>query len=175
MKANGVHIGAFRCGDAAERQSLTPVQSSCNCSGSPYTSSVDGGDDDACSFSFHVLRVLNRANGRTSAQCKSEWHSRGAFSCQPILSIMPVLSGCHNVVLARGDPVMLANVLKRLASNCLPWSVVIYLWQLKWLSQTAVKILATVSVASFPLISFYSCAFLLLQEVFTWPDDCMVL
>jgi len=97
------------------------VHSSCNCIGSPYPSSVDGGDNDnAWSFSFHVLRVLNRANGRTLSQCLSEWHSRGAFSCQPNLSIMPVQSGCHDVVLARGDTVMLANVLKRLASNCLP-------------------------------------------------------
>ena len=157
MKANGVHVGTSWCEDAAERQSLTLVQSSCNCSSSPYTSSVDGDrdDDDACSFSFHMLQMLNRANGRTSAQCLSEWHSRGAFSCWPNLSITPVSSGCHDVVLTRGDPVLLANVLKRLTSHCLPWSVVICLWQPKWPSQMAVKILATVSAASLPLIFFF--------------------
>jgi hypothetical protein len=87
-----------------------------NRSSPPYTSSVDD-DDDACSFSFHVPLVLNRANTRTSAQCLSEWRSRGAFSCRPNLLTMPISSGCHDVVLARGDPVMLASILKRLASN----------------------------------------------------------
>jgi hypothetical protein len=104
-----------------------------------------------------MLQMLNRANGRTSAHCLSERHSRGAFSCRPNLSITPVSSGCHDVVLTRRDPVLLANVLKRLTSNCLPWSAVICLWQPKWLSQMAVKILATVSAASFPLIFLQLC------------------
>jgi len=36
---------------------------------------------------------------------------------------MPLEAGCHAVVRVREDPVMVATVLKRRASNCLPWSL----------------------------------------------------
>jgi hypothetical protein len=41
-----------------EFKELTPVQLPCNCSSSPHVSSLDGDDDDPCSFSFHAVRVV---------------------------------------------------------------------------------------------------------------------
>ena len=81
--------------------------------------------DEACKSSFHALRIPNRTNGRASAQCSSAWHMSAAFGWWCSLSIMLLEAGCHAVVWVREDPVMAARALKRRASNCLPWSVVI--------------------------------------------------
>jgi hypothetical protein len=54
-------------------------------------------------------------------------------------------AGCHAVVRVREEPVMVDRVLKRRASICLPWSVVICCGQPKRATQTETKALATVS------------------------------
>jgi len=58
---------------------------------------------------------------------------------------MPLGAGCHAVVRVRENPVMVTRVLKRRASNCLPWSVVICWGQPKRAIQTETKALATSS------------------------------
>jgi len=86
----------------------------------------------------------------------------GAFICRPNLSIMPISCGCHDVVLARGDLVMLANVLKRLASNCLPWSVVICLMAAEMTVPDGGENLGNCISGIVPSNFFYGCSFLLL-------------
>jgi hypothetical protein len=58
---------------------------------------------------------------------------------------MPLEAGCHAVVWISEKPVMVAGVLKRRASNCLPWSVVICWGQPKRATQTETKALVTAS------------------------------
>ena len=58
---------------------------------------------------------------------------------------MPLEAGCHDVVRVREEPVMVARVLKRRASNCLPWSVMICWGQPKRATQTETNALATAS------------------------------
>jgi hypothetical protein len=58
---------------------------------------------------------------------------------------MPLEAGCHAAVRVREEPVMVARVLKRLASNCLPWSVVICWGQPKRATQMETKALTTAS------------------------------
>ena len=58
---------------------------------------------------------------------------------------MPLEAGCHGVVRVREEPVMVARVLKRRASNCLPWSVMICWGQPKRATQTETNALATAS------------------------------
>ena len=131
-----------------ETKSVTSVYSSGegenspgNRSGEPYNSSAD----EAFKSYFQALRIPNRTNGRASAQCSSAWHMRAAFSCRWSLSMRPLEAGCHAVVRVREDPVRVARVLKRRASNCLPWSVVICWGQPKRATQTETKALATAS------------------------------
>ena len=52
---------------------------------------------------------------------------------------------CHAVVRVREDPVMVARVLERRASNCLPWSVVVCWGQPNRAIQTETKALANSS------------------------------
>ena len=110
-------------------------------SGELYNSSADG----AFKSSFQALQIPNRTNGRASALCSSAWHMRAAFSCRRSLSMRPLEAGCHAVVRVTEDPVRVARVLKRRASNCQPWSVVICWGQLKRATQTESKALATAS------------------------------
>ena len=59
---------------------------------------------------------------------------------------MPLQAGCHAVVRVRQDPVMVARVLKRQASNYLPWLVVICRGLPIRATQTETRALATASV-----------------------------
>jgi hypothetical protein len=58
---------------------------------------------------------------------------------------IPLEPGCHAVVRVREDPAMVARVLKRRASNCQPWSVVICWGQPKREILKETKALATAS------------------------------
>jgi len=61
-------VGAFHGGREEELPGIRRSE--------PYTSSADA----AITSSFLALRISNRTNGRTSAQCSSAWHIRAAFS-----------------------------------------------------------------------------------------------
>ena len=111
------------------------------CRGEPYTSSAD----EAFKSSFHALRIPNRTNSTALAQCSSAWHMKTAFSWRCSLLIMPLEAGCPAVVQVKEDPEMVSRVLKRQASNRVPWWVVIGWGQPKWASQMETKALATAS------------------------------
>jgi plasmid stabilization system protein ParE len=85
--------------------------------------------------SFQALRIPNRTTDRPQPNVLRHG-TLGRPSAVGGVSIRPLEAGCHAVVRVKEDPVRVARVLKRRASNCLPWTVVISWGQPKRSTQT---------------------------------------
>jgi len=85
---------------------------------SPYNGAVEG----VCRFSIDGQPIADRANGTARAQRSSACYIMVAFSCRRIL-LVPFAAGCHVEVLFRRESGVVAIILDKLTSDCLPCSM----------------------------------------------------
>lgn len=84
---------------------------------------------DALMSSFRHVLSPNKTVGKISVQRGDWWHRIAVFRVRCHLSISPLDSGWYAVVRMRLLPMTCVRALKRIDSNCDPWSVVMNLGQ----------------------------------------------